>query len=151
ALGGGGLSLADLLRLRAQASTPARAKSVIMIILPGGPSHIDMYDMKPNAPAEFRGEFRPIKTNVAGIDISEILPKQAALMDKMAIVRGIKFDTGPQMPHFLRELITGFNPFQPHRPALGSVVSKLRGIAGGMPPYVSLSERAGEEDPSYLG
>jgi hypothetical protein len=151
ALGVGGLSLTDLLRLRAHAGPPARPKSVIMVILPGGPSHIDLYDMKPDAPAEFRGEFKQVQSNVPGMDISEVLPLQARIMDKMAIVRGIKFDTGPQAPHYLREIITGFNTFQPHRPAFGSVVSKLRGLTGGMPPYVSLSERRAEEDPAYLG
>src|SRR5438105_3975 len=75
-LGMAGLSLADLLRLNAQGGVraDARGKSVIMIYLPGGPSHIDMYDMKPDAPVEFRGEFQPIHTNVPGIDICEHMP-----------------------------------------------------------------------------
>src|SRR5262249_39355522 len=149
ALGAGGLSLSYLLRLRAHANAPARAKSVIMIVLPGGPSPIDLYDMKPAAPREFRGEFNPIKTNVDGIAISEVLPLQAKIMDKMAILRGVRFDTGPQMPHAVRELFTGFNTFQPRRPAFGSVVSKLRGLAAGMPPYVALSPDG--EVPAYLG
>src|SRR5688500_12211246 len=74
---GAGLSLADMLRLRATASAPSgrsgqtRQKSAIMIYLPGGPSHMDMYDLKPEAPAEFRGEFRPIDTNVPGVRICE--------------------------------------------------------------------------------
>src|SRR5689334_21945930 len=73
ALGVGGLSLPDLLRLRADGRAPARPKSVIMIFLTGGPSHIDLYDMKPDAPAEYRGEFKPIATNVNGIQISEVM------------------------------------------------------------------------------
>src|SRR5688572_18866720 len=75
ALGFGGPTLADLLRLNAQAgSGRARlpAKAVIMVYLPGGPSHIDMYDMKPEAPVEFRGEFQPIATNVPGLEICEL-------------------------------------------------------------------------------
>src|SRR4051794_29052227 len=70
---GAGLTLADMLRLRATAGTKAgsSAKSAIMIYLPGGPSHMDMYDLKPDAPKEFRGEFNPIATNVPGVQICE--------------------------------------------------------------------------------
>src|ERR671935_106875 len=76
-----GLTLADVLRLRASAGTTARQhKSVIMIWLRGGASHIDSYDMKPDAPVEIRGEFKPIKTNVPGIDICEHLPLHAKMM-----------------------------------------------------------------------
>src|SRR5271154_5715965 len=77
---GAGLTLADMLRVQAQANdtranaTPSRAKSAIMIYLPGGPSHMDMYDLKPDAPAEFRGEFKPIQTNVTGVQICEHFP-----------------------------------------------------------------------------
>ena len=89
-LGIGGLSLPNLLRLQNAAAAegkPVRKKSVILIWLAGGPSHIDMYDLKPNAPAEVRGEFQPVPTNVGGIQISEHLPLQAQIMDKLAIVR----------------------------------------------------------------
>ena len=60
-----------------------------MIYLPGGPSHMDMYDLKPDAPVEFRGEFRPIATNVPGISISEHMPLQARMMDKLSVVRSL--------------------------------------------------------------
>src|SRR5262245_54293723 len=87
----GGLTLAGLLRARATAgevpSSPG--KSAIMIYLPGGPSHMDMYDLKPEAPAEFRGEFKPIPTNVTGIQICEHMPLQAQMFDKLAVVRSI--------------------------------------------------------------
>src|SRR5947208_16253886 len=77
---GAGLTLADMLRLRSEGAAgsgrPTASKSVIMIYLPGGPSHMDMYDLKPNAPAEFRGEFRPIATNVPGVQICEPFPMQ---------------------------------------------------------------------------
>ena len=66
---GATLTLSDLLRSRAQAGTSSRTKSAIMIYLPGGPTHMDMYDLKPDAPKEFRGEFNPIATNVPGVDI----------------------------------------------------------------------------------
>jgi len=77
----GGLALPDFLRLKAEgAVTPeGRGKSVIMICLGGGPSHVDTYDMKPEAPAEIRGEFRPINTNVPGMQLCEMLPRQAKL------------------------------------------------------------------------
>src|SRR5688572_27361310 len=89
-LGLSGLSLAELFRGRALAGTTAtsRSKSVIMIWMRGGPSHIDSFDMKPGAPAEVRGEFNPIPTNVSGIEICEYMPLVAQMMDKLAIVRG---------------------------------------------------------------
>ncbi len=113
----GGLTLADVLRLRADAATArmARGKSVIMIWLRGGPSHIDSYDMKPDAPAEIRGEFKPIATNVPGIQICEHLPRHAQMMDKLAIVRGIQSnDLGDHTPHYI---LTGF-PDRGKRPVL---------------------------------
>src|SRR5438876_5991017 len=87
---GAGLTLADLLRSQAQAgpAAPSR-KSAIMIYLPGGPSHMDMYDLKPEAPAEFRGEFKPIKTNVPGVEICELFPLQARMWDKLAVIRSV--------------------------------------------------------------
>src|SRR6266568_2860277 len=81
----GGLTLPNLLRLRA-AQPAAPKKSVILIWQAGGPSHIDMYDLKPNAPAEVRGEFKPIATNVPGVQISEHLPLQARIFDKLSVV-----------------------------------------------------------------
>src|SRR5262249_46582 len=87
---GTGLTLAEMLRLRATASQPrASARAAIMIYLPGGPSHMDMYDLKPDAPKEFRGEFKPISTNVPGVQISEHMPMQARLWDKLAAVRSV--------------------------------------------------------------
>src|SRR5690242_6187545 len=88
----GGLTLADFLRLKAQANEqgqPTRDTAVILFWMGGGPSHIDMYDLKPNAPVEFRGEFRETATNVEGIRISEHLPMHTRVMDKMNIVRSV--------------------------------------------------------------
>src|SRR5438128_2352565 len=86
ALGLGGLTWAELLRFQAQGAVQTRTtpKSVIMVYLFGGPSHIDMYDLKPKAPAEFRGEFRPTATNVPGVEICELMPRQARIADKLA-------------------------------------------------------------------
>src|SRR6516162_3456965 len=86
---GAGLTLAEMLRVKATAggAKASSSKAAIMIYLPGGPSHMDMYDLKPNAPAEFRGEFKPIDTNVSGIQICEHFPMQARMWDKLAVVR----------------------------------------------------------------
>src|SRR5207245_10145168 len=84
----GGLALADLLKLKAQGAVApgGSGKSVIMICLGGGPSHLDTYDMKPDAPAEFRGELRPIHSNVPGMDLCELFTEQAKIADKFSIV-----------------------------------------------------------------
>jgi hypothetical protein len=147
-----GLTLADVLRLQAAKPQAARPKSVIMIWLRGGASHIDSYDMKPDAPAEIRGEFRPIKTNVPGIEVCEHLPLHARMMDKFAVIRGIKsVDIGDHTPHYI---LTGF-PDRGKRPVIGSVVSYLHPRADGLPPYVSLMYKPpglyDNEGPTYLG
>jgi hypothetical protein len=151
ALAFGGLTLADLLRLRAEAApTAGRGKSVIMIWLRGGPSHIDSYDMKADAPAEIRGEFRPISTRVAGIQVCEHLPRTARMMDRLAILRGIRSnDLGDHTPHYI---VTGF-PDRGVRPALGSVVSYLRPRTDGLPAYVSMMYREDgtHENATYTG
>jgi hypothetical protein len=151
-LGGlGGLTLPDLLRLRAQGKKSKAPRSVIMICLAGGPSHIDMYDLKPDAPAEFRGEFKPIKTSVSGFDICEHMPLQAKIADKLALVRTVQFVE--PMQHELEEVYTGF-PKSAKRPAFGSVISRYRGGDGKAPSYVSLEYSQGTstyENPQYLG
>jgi hypothetical protein len=146
ALAVGGLSMADVLRSQAAGATAATGKSVIMIYLPGGPTHLDTYDMKPEAPVEFRGELRPIKTNVPGVDICELMPLQAKIMDKLAILRGIRFVN----EHSAHEVMTGF-PDRVMRPAFGSIVSYLKGRQEGLPPYVSLNYHVKAEDPVYAG
>jgi len=159
------LTLADVLRL--QAAAPAKAtsrgaqpsrrssqhKAVIMINLPGGPSHIDMYDPKPDAPAEYRGEFKAIPTNVDGVQLCELFPRQARLMDKLAVLRSV---VGSDGDHAAYQFMTAY-PRKANRPALGSVVSRLAAQGGSdaqgvseLPPYVALN-RMNEEDPKFLG
>src|SRR5436189_6258666 len=115
------------------ASNRSTHRAVIMIYLCGAPSHQDTYDLKPDAPAQYRGEFRPIRTNVPGIDICELMPLQARIADKLAIIRNMRaLATDTHMPD---ELLCGF-PFGPEggpaslrtgtRPTFGSVVSHLR-------------------------
>ena len=95
AVGFGGLTLADLLRADAQSATTGRSsKAIVNIHLPGGPPHHDMFDLKPEAPVEIRGEFRPIATNVPGIQICELFPLLAKKSDRLAIVRSLVGSTG---------------------------------------------------------
>ena len=137
----GGLSLPQLLRAESTAGLTRRHKSVIMVFLAGGPPHQDMVDLKPDAPAGIRGEFRPIDTNVPGIRICELMPRLATVADKMTIVRSI---VGCKDEHAAYHCYTGYpetlGKIQGGRPALGSVVSYLQGpVAPGVPPFVGLS------------
>jgi hypothetical protein len=136
----GGLSLSQLLSIDAHAGTGRSHKALINIYLPGGPSHIDSFDLKPDSPSEVRGEFRPISTNVAGIQICELFPRMARMMDKFVLVRSV---VGSEGAHDGFQCMTG----RTHRetkppggwPSLGAVVSKLEGDADrGMPPNLSL-------------
>jgi hypothetical protein len=155
-LGLGGLALSELLRGRATAQTARRPKSAIMIHLSGGPSHLDMYDMKPLAPVEYRGEFRPIRTVVPGIDVCELMPLQSKIADKFAILRGATIAN----LHTGNMFYSGFPwqesprasvPGEDRRPALGSVVSRLRPGAGDIPPYVSIENHRDWERAYYAG
>jgi len=149
----GGLTLADVFRSQAEATpNDRRGKSVIMTWLRGGASHIDSFDMKPEAPAEIRGEFKPIRTNVPGIQVCEHLPLTAKMMDRLAIIRSIKSNNlGDHTPHYI---LTG-SPDRGKRPVFGSVVSHLQPRTDGMPPYVSLMYKPpglyDNEGPVYLG
>jgi hypothetical protein len=160
----GSLSLANVLRLQAAANpvSPPRPKSVIMIHLLGGPSHIDMYDMKPEAPAEYRGDFLPTASNVPGMDMCELMPQQAKIADKLAIVRGIRFcgahDTYQLLSGYRERPVTTGKVGKKPRPAFGSVISRLWGEQNrSIPPYVSLGDLrllAGYDEietPAYLG
>ena len=89
ALGLGGLALPEILRGESEAGKAGRAKGIIMVLLPGGPSHLDMYDLKPDAPTEIRGEFQPISTAVPGIEICELLPRLAANAQNLTLLRSL--------------------------------------------------------------
>jgi hypothetical protein len=152
ALGLGGLTLADVLRLRAGVTSTPTPRAVIMVCLAGGPSHIDTYDLKPDAPREYRGDFRPIRTTVPGFDICELMPLQARIADKLALVRTVRFVE--PMQHELQECYTGF-PKSARRPAFGSVVSRFRPATAPVPRYVSLDQYSANhtevENPQYVG
>ncbi len=150
ALGMGAFSLPSLFRLDAQAGLGASNKSVIMIYLPGGASHLDMYDIKEDAPSEIRGEFNAIPSCVPGIRICEHMPRLAANMDKFVPIRAL---VGQVDQHSSFQTMTGrIEQNQPPGgwPSVGSTLSKLQGPAGeGMPAFIGLS---GKTAPSgYAG
>ena len=127
---GAGLTLADMLRLRAQAeavgSRSNRAKAVIMVYLGGGPSHIDTYDLKPDAPAEFRGEFEPIATNVPGVRICELFPAAGRHVGQ-AGRHSLPDPARPNIPtRWSRPATPRAINQTAHHPSIGAVVSKLR-------------------------
>lgn len=135
----GGLSLAHLLGMESQAGTGRSSKSIINIFLPGGPSHIDTFDLKPEAPSEIRGEFKPIGTNVPGMEICELFPRLAKIADKFAIIRSI---SDSDSAHDCYQCMTGHKRRdrapQGGWPSLGSWVSQLQPGMAEMPANVSL-------------
>jgi len=151
-LTGLGLGLSDFFRLQSVASqpSPARAKACILLWLDGGPSHLETFDLKPNAPLEVRGPFQAINTNVSGIQISELLPETAKVTDKLAIIRSM---TSPLGEHGLANqyLLTGYKPSPVLQyPSFGSVLAHMRPSrhdaqlatvpASAMPPYIAIPE-----------
>ncbi len=173
----GGLTLPEILRAEAESgvrplsNSKTAAKGIIMVLLPGGPSHLDMFDLKPDAPAEIRGEFRPIATNVPGIDICELMPRLAGMADKLVLLRslvGFRDDhnthwcsTGWEShpPMASSPIVPGFPPGD--WPSMGSVLSKKLGPrVAGVPPSVDLTPidpdarfilRTPPGQPGYLG
>jgi hypothetical protein len=154
----GGLGLPQLLRAEAAAGSSQPHRAVIMVFLSGGPPHQDMFDLKTDAPAEVRGEFKPIRTRVPGIDVCEHLPRMAAMMDRLAILRAV---VGSEGHHASFQCMTG----RPHQnqpqggwPSLGSTVSKLQGPTHpAVPSFVGLSPKmktstwADPGQPGFLG
>jgi hypothetical protein len=158
ALGLGGLTLPSLLRAEASAGIRTSHKSVILIYLVGGPPHQDMFDLKPDAPKEIAGPWKPTATNVPGIQICEAFPRLARIMDKLTIVRSL---VGNQADHDAIQVYNGHNPRKPTPsggwPQFGSAVAKLQGaVDPAVPPFVSLCYTCthgpyNEPGPGYLG
>ncbi len=155
----GGLSLPQILRAEAASGQSNSQKAIIMIFLPGGPPHQDFFDLKMDAPSGIRGEFKPIHTNVPGIDICEQFPLIAKQMDRLVPIRSIVGSSGA---HDAYECLTGHRRRGPQPPggwpALGSVLSKVRGpLHPSMPAFVGLSPKMGHMewadagDPGFLG
>lgn len=159
------VGLADVLRAKELSAAAGQSKkdtSVILIWLDGGPGHMDTYDMKPEAPAEYRGIWRPIRTNVSGMEITELFPLQAKVADKFSIVRSLHHNNGD---HFTagHYMLTGRGgpsgaATSGKNPSLGSIATKLCGPRRpGMPPYIavphasSIGLRPGYFGANYLG
>ena len=163
-LGLGGLTLPDLLRIRAQAAKPIRDTAVILFWLSGGPGHMETWDPKPGATTEYRGPLGAIRTAVPGIQFGDLFPGQARLMDKLAVVRTVNHGSGDHTKsnHWM---LTGhegpaFNApdfKQQRRPSLGAVAARLRGPnKPGMPAYAAVPHLRGGTDnffhySAYLG
>src|SRR3954468_10683509 len=155
-----GLSLADIFRLQAASVTDApaakngwgQAKSVIMIFLQGGPSHIDIWDPKPDAPSNIRGEFKAIKTNVPGIWLSEVMPLLAKQMDKATLIRSLSYTPAGLFNHTaaIYQMMTGYTPdrvspsgqLEPPSasdfPHAGCQITRIKPIDTPMLPFVML-------------
>jgi hypothetical protein len=158
-LGAGGLMLSDLYRAETRAGTFSTHKSVINIFLGGGPAHQDLWDIKTEAPSEIRGEFKPITTRVPGLQICEIFPRIAAMMDKFIAIRSVVGATGG---HDAVQCTTGWPKKSLDgvggRPSLGAVLNKLQGpVDPSVPPFVGLAAPtkhmpwSDEGQPGFLG
>lgn len=155
-LGLGGLSLADLLRARAIATPPAAETACILVWLHGGPSHLETYDLKPEAPVEYRGEFKPMHTNVPGLDICELLPRHARLADKFSLIRSVSHEFSAHAGG-VQQVLTGRPPNvkekdEPDYPDVGAIVKRvLAGQRRELPMYVAIPARFQSGGPAYLG
>src|SRR6059036_2756650 len=158
-LGGG---MAHLLGLRAHAASEkmpeAKAKGCILIWMDGGPSHYETFDPKPGAPAEIRGEFKPIPTKVPGIHFSEQMTRLAGIADRLAVVRSIRHDQGNHGAgnHYMMtgappRIPVGCGAFVSFHPSLGSVVAHERGAPAGLPAYFSMPSMSRSGGPNFLG
>src|SRR5262245_28893509 len=154
---GATLTLADVLRARAAGGSQSPAtsqKAAVMIYLPGGPSHIDTFDPKPAAPAEFRGEFNAINTKIPGVQFSEHYTRLAAMADKLAVVRSIVATDEHSDSYVMTGYPERINSVAPQgqHPSFGSVMSKLRGgTSADIPPFVSLRGMSMGTEPGFLG
>lgn len=150
ALGGLGVSLSGYLRgVASGAVADAKGKSAIFIYLGGGPTHMDTFDMKPDAPEEFRGLFKPINSNVAGMEFCEHLPKLAKVADKFAILRGVSHTLAAH-EFGTKYMITGNRPLPSLEfPGYGAVVSKEKPGPSDLPPFVAIPDTP--QSPGFLG
>jgi hypothetical protein len=164
-LAGAGMLLPEVLQLRARAAAEGKATrdtAVILIWLDGGPTHMDMYDLKPDAPAEYRGPFKGIKTSATGLEICELMTRQTRVMDRLAIVRSLNHTTGDHFEgaHWMLTGYKGSNAarLDPMYPSIGSITAKVRGAnRPAMPAYVAVPIAAsiglvpGYNSAAYLG
>ena len=159
ALALGGLSLAEVLAARAAAGTERADTAVILLYLMGGPSQLETYDLKPDAPSEYRSVFKPIATNVPGISICEHYPLQARMADKFTLIRSIHHTINIHNDGGIL-VFTGKAPTRPdpssqavsEHPDFGAIASKMRGDhPDGLPRYVATPRKLTMTQPAYLG
>lgn len=160
-VGGLGLTLADILRMEAAQAAQGREvrnnKNVILIWLHGGQTQLDTYDMKPDAPSEVRGPYKPIKTNVSGLEICELLPRMAKVMDRITIHRGFHHTNNDHYAaaHWLLTGYLGANGAdqRPRFPSMGSSAARALGSRKpDVPPYVIMNDGGfGYHGAVYLG
>src|SRR5262245_66381889 len=153
----GGLGLSDLLAARAAQSVPDT--SVILFWMWGGPSHLETYDLKPDAPTEYRGPFRPTRTTAAGLDVCELFPQQAKQGHRIALVRSLHHTMSSHNDGTI-EVLTGKTPVVPNptstarseHPDFGMITSRLRGLrSDGLPQYIGIPTQPFMTRPTYLG
>lgn len=158
-LGLGGLGLSDLLAARAAAGRSPTDTAVILFWMWGGPSQLETYDLKPDAPPEYRGPFRPIPTRIPGLDLCELFPLQAKLGDRISLVRSLHHTMSAHNDGSI-EVLTGKTPTVPdptstsrsEHPDFGMVASKARGQrVDGLPRYVGIPRQPFMTQPTYLG
>lgn len=155
----GGITLPELIRSRTEAGTQRSETSVILFWMWGGPSQLETYDMKPDAPSEYRGPLHPISTNVPGIEICEYMPLQAKMADKFSIIRSLHHQMSAHNDGSI-EVLTGKTPTIPdptsqarsEHPDFGMIASRIRGARpDGLPQYVGAQKAPFMTNPGYLG
>jgi hypothetical protein len=152
----GGLALANLLGQEALAgvSPTADKKSVLLLFQPGGPSHLETWDMKPDAPAEYRGEFTSIPSNLPGYRVCEFLPKLATMCDKLTILRSVYHNMN-EHSQAVHTTLTGYAPTKgdpaQEAPSCGSIIAKQLGWRAGLPGYIAVQQEIGHGRAGYLG
>lgn len=163
AAGMAGLTLPTLMKLEAAGAvddSKAKIKNCITLFLVGSPGHLDTWDMKPEAPDDIRGAFKPIDTNVPGIQICEHFPRMARMMDKVALIRSLHHNTGASHENGQRWMMTGHDFSADNmQPYIGSVISRMFGSRSNLPASVILPDKIGNtgtstphgQDPAWLG
>ncbi|QEL17204.1 DUF1501 domain-containing protein [Limnoglobus roseus] len=153
-----GGALASALRASDSGAPQAAAKSVILIWMDGGPTHFETFDPKPDAPAEYRGDFKTVATKTPGVFFSEHMKKLAAMSDKLSIVRSIRHDQGNHGAgnHYMMtgappRIPVGCGAFVSFHPSLGSVVAHEKPAPAGLPAYFSLPSMSRSGGPNFLG
>src|SRR6185312_7115423 len=157
-LGGGFVSALKAVETLHKPSVAAKAKACILIWQDGGPTHYEMFDPKPKAPSEYRGEFKAIPTAVPGFHFSEHMTQLAKQLGRFAVVRSIRHDQGNHGAgnHYMMtgappRIPVGCGAFVSFHPSLGSVAAYERGTTGGLPPYFSMPSMSRSGGPNFLG